>query len=43
MHHVERGYPIERMITANKDFLKAGKFLEGPGMKVSIPDTALGP
>jgi hypothetical protein len=39
----ERGYPIEGVITADKDFLKAEKLLEGAGVKISIPDGARGP
>ena len=36
----ERGYPIEGIITADKDFLKAEEFLEGVGVKVSLTSTA---
>jgi predicted nucleic acid-binding protein len=39
----EKGYPIDCMITADKDFLKAEKLLEGLGVKVSIPGTARAP
>jgi len=38
----ERGYPIEGIITADKDFLKAEKFLEGVGVKVSLTSTTRG-
>jgi len=33
----ERGYPIEILITSDKEFLKAETLLEGLGVKVSIP------
>ena len=39
----ERGYPIEGIITADRDFLKAEEFLEGAGVKVSIPSTGTRP
>ena len=33
----ERGYPIESLITSDREFLKAEKLLESRGVKVSIP------
>jgi len=33
----ERGYPIESVITSDREFLKAEKFLENRGVKVAIP------
>lgn len=33
----ERGYPIESILTSDREFLKAEKFLEKRGVRVTIP------
>ena len=34
----ERGYPIESIITSDREFLKAEEFLEKRGVRVAIPN-----